>query len=132
MMHSISLYCGVSCAGLCYTSHSETASNDEFPVTYTSSATLPHLLLFIISDFKYSKKVHTQIFVIFPVGKCSVSKTSWVSVHSFSRWTSASTLKLAANSSRCLFFLTGAYEFVPVEQGDGFRQIKMCSELCAL
>lgn len=45
-------------------------------------------------------------------------QTWWVSPASFSR-TSASTLKLA--TAPCLFFLTGVYEFVPVEQGDGFR-----------
>ena len=46
-------------------------------------------------------------------------QTLWVSVASFSR-TSASTLK-SATAPCCLFFLTGVYEFVPVEQGDGFR-----------
>lgn len=53
-------------------------------------------------------------------------QTSWVSVPSFSR-TSASTLKLAA--PRCLFFLTGVYEFVPVEQGDGF-QLQINAQNC--
>lgn len=37
----------------------------------------------------------------------------------FSR-TLASALK-AATAQSCLCFLTGVYEFVPLEQGDGFR-----------